>query len=326
MKKWFFSGLFIIALVVPGVLFGCKNQSSSDNLQIEILEPISAQVLALNKEVTVRSSFPFGTKWSRLELSVNNQLIRLDLYENHPVSAVVVEQPWIPTEEGAAMIKVTLFDERGKNFVSAEVAVLVQAMSEAKITTTPTARVTPVNTATITPTSTPCTMSAILLADVTIPSGTILTPGEYFTKTWRIQNNGTCAWKEYKLVYVRGNRMGGTSPTRLREIQPGETFDLSLSLVAPSYQGIHEGVWQIQSETNVLIGTELNVIVGIPTPTATKTKTPTATQTVTSTYTPTPIYTATQTNTVTPTPTSTNTPTSTFTNTPPPSGTATPDD
>ena len=53
MKKWFFSGLFIIALVVLGVLFGCKNQSSSNNLQIEILEPVSGQILALNKEVTV---------------------------------------------------------------------------------------------------------------------------------------------------------------------------------------------------------------------------------------------------------------------------------
>ena len=323
MKKWFFPGLLIIALVVLGALFGCNNRSSNTNLQIEILEPVSGQILALNKEINVRSSFPFGTKWSRLELSVNNQLIRLDLYENHPVSAVVVEQPWIPTEAGAAMIKVTLFDERGKNFVSAEVAVLVHAMSETKITTTPTAVIIPVNTATTTPTSTPCTMSAILLADVTIPSGTILTPGEYFTKTWRIQNNGTCAWKDYKLVYVRGNRMGGTSPTRLREIQPGETFDFSLDLVAPSYQGFHEGVWQIQSDTNVLIGTELNVVVGIPTPTATKTKTPTPTQTVTPTYTPTPTYTATQTNSATPT--STNTPTSTFTNTPTPSGTATPE-
>ena len=30
--------------------------------------------------------------------------------------------------------------------------------------------------------------------DVTVPDGTELNPGDDFTKTWRIMNNGSCTW------------------------------------------------------------------------------------------------------------------------------------
>src|SRR5512138_2778546 len=32
------------------------------------------------------------------------------------------------------------------------------------------------------------------VADVTIPDGTVMTPNQAFTKTWRVKNVGTCAW------------------------------------------------------------------------------------------------------------------------------------
>ncbi len=326
MKKWISPGFLIAALVGVGILFGCNRGSSATDLQVEILDPTVGQVLALNKEVIVRSAFPFGTKWSKLELSVNDLPIRLDLRENHPASAVVIEQPWIPTQQGAMIITVTLFDESGKNSVSSQVAVLVQELSEPVFTPTPTplASATATATSAMTPTSEQCTLSAILLQDVTFPPGSLLIPGQDFTKTWRIQNNGTCPWKGYNLVYIRGTRMAGTSPTNLRDIQPGETFDLSLSLIAPSYQGLHQGVWQIQSDTNVLFGPELVVLVGIPTPTPTLTQPPTPTYTLTPTHTHTP--TPTSTNTLTPTATNTITPTPTFTATPTDSNRITPTD
>ena len=36
--------------------------------------------------------------------------------------------------------------------------------------------------------------NSIYIADVTIPDGTQLSIGQEFTKTWRVQNKGTCAW------------------------------------------------------------------------------------------------------------------------------------
>ena len=317
MKKWISPTILIIILLMAVVLFACNRNSAISNLQIEILHPTSGDTLPLNREVIVRSSIPLGVKWSRLELLVNRQPIRLDLYEDHPASATTIDQPWIPTQEGAAMITVNLYDEKGKYFVSDEVAVLIQVMSEEEIT--PSSSPTPTRTPTPTATSTPmdCSLSLLNLDDPNASTRKIMSPGASFTKTWLLQNNGTCDWDGFKLVYVRGNRMGGNSPTNLRKIMAGEVFEVSLELIAPSYHGVYDGVWQIQSDKGVLFGPELIVSVEIPSPTATETPKPTET------ITPSPTWTPTITN--TPTPTATNTPTLTSTNTETPSPTSTPE-
>src|SRR5262249_47922976 len=42
-----------------------------------------------------------------------------------------------------------------------------------------------------------------LIRDVTVPSGTVMTPGAAFTKTWQVANTGTCDWLYlYELVFV----------------------------------------------------------------------------------------------------------------------------
>jgi len=312
MKKWIILSVIVVFTLIAFVVFSCnRSDNTPKNLAVKILSPTSGQVLALNHEVVVKSVIPPGMQWSRLELMANTVLIRVDLAEGNFNDTTVVEQPWIPTREGAVMIMVSLYDENGRHFVSDQVAVLVQVLSDQELTVTPNPTSTLTPTSTITPTSAPCTMSAILINDVTIPAGTILKSGQQFTKTWRLQNNGTCAWNDYKLVYVSGNRMGGNSPSLLRSIQAGELFDLSLELVAPSYHGSYEGVWQIQSDKGSLIGPELKVIVGIPNPTPSPTQTPTATST--STPTPTATATPTATSTFTPTQTRTFTPTYTMT-------------
>lgn len=318
MKKRIMLPIIAIFAVILLAVFACnRNGSAPTNLAVKILSPTSGQILALNTEVLVQSVIPAGTKWSRLELLANAVPIRLDLAEDFSNDTILVDQPWIPTQEGAVMIMVTLYDEDGHNFVTDQVAVLVQALSNQELTATPSPTPQPTQTTTITTTSEPCTISAILISDVTIPAGTILKPGQPFTKTWRIQNNGTCTWEGYKLVYVRGSRMGGNSPSPVRTIQHDEVFDLSLEMTAPSYHGAYEGVWQIQTQKGSLIGLELKVVIGIPTPTptSTQTSTPTATATATATATPTPTATATATHTptFTATPTPTATSTSTFT-------------
>jgi len=48
-----------------------------------------------------------------------------------------------------------------------------------------------------------CGNNALFVSDVTITDGTVLAPGEAFTKTWRFQNTGTCDWDEkYTIVAV----------------------------------------------------------------------------------------------------------------------------
>lgn len=335
-KKWVIIAVVILVLVISGLLFACNREEEPSNLQVEIQYPASSQILALNNEIVIESYIPEGVEWSRLELFVNNQPIRLDLAENHPADARVIQQPWIPTQEGPAMIMVSLYDLNGRTYASDQVAILIQEMTQQEISPTPSPTATLTATLTQTTTVEACTMSAIFINHVTIPPGVILTAGQSFTKTWRVQNNGTCAWEDYKLVYVRGNRMGGNSPSFMRRVEPGEVIDISLELTAPTYYGMYEGVWQIQSDKNNLVGPELTYYLGIPTPTPTKTRTPTPTATPTSTATPTRTPTATATRTATPTstatatvtqtPTATATPTQTPTNTPTATATSTPTD
>ena len=312
-------------LVIVG-LFACNLPRS--NASVTILNPISGQSIPAFLEYQVTSQIKPEGNWSRIELYINGELTRLDTPDTNPGTFGLVLQPWIPTEEGPTMVEVKLYQRGNAPAATAQMAVMVKVMEEQEIPPTPTLT-TPTQAVTPTGTTTPpsCTMSAALLQDLSIPDGTILKPGQQFTKTWRVQNNGTCDWENYKLVFVRGSLLGGNSPSLLPKVSAGSTLDISLELFAPSYQGEYSGYWQIQSDKGSLIGPELHYTIRIPAPTATNTATATATATPTATATATPSPTATATFTATPTATATATPsptaTATFTQTLTPTATAT---
>ncbi len=92
--------------------------------------------------------------------------------------------------------------------------------------------------------------------DVTIPDGTVLTPGQTFTKTWRLKNRGTCTWTpDYMLVFSGGSQMGDTSAVRLPAyVAPGQTVDVSVTLVAPLARDDFRGYWMLRNPAGVLFG------------------------------------------------------------------------
>ena len=52
---------------------------------------------------------------------------------------------------------------------------------------------------------------------VTVPDGTVFNPGDTFTKTWRLENTGSCAWTTgTALVFTSGDLMG--APTEVDAI------------------------------------------------------------------------------------------------------------
>lgn len=83
----------------------------------------------------------------------------------------------------------------------------------------------------------------------TIPDNSVFKPGEEFTKTWTIQNSGTCSWTtDYKLVFKGGDQMGGpTSKNLTKTVNPGETLTLSVDLTAPASSGSYTGTWKIRA-------------------------------------------------------------------------------
>ncbi len=124
---------------------------------------------------------------------------------------------------------------------------------------------TPTSTVTITPTITntpiPCNQATFndSTIDVTIPDYTYMTPGQAFTKTWRIRNIGTCAWNSsYQLVFLGDSGMGVSSgyaqPLTLGSVATGQEVDMSVGLTAPMAAGTYSGTWSVKAPSGEVFG------------------------------------------------------------------------
>lgn len=116
---------------------------------------------------------------------------------------------------------------------------------------------TPVPASTALPTAAPYCDWVAFVKDVSIPDGTILAPGETFTKVWRLKNRGTCTWtSDYMLVFSSGSQMGSTTAVRLPgTVAPGQTVDVSILLTAPFTPGSYSGYWILRNPSGALFGT-----------------------------------------------------------------------
>lgn len=99
--------------------------------------------------------------------------------------------------------------------------------------------------------------------DVTIPDDSTIPPNTVFTKTWELENSGSCAWTaDYAVVFAgRGTSMSGPAASTLgaeNEIQPGEKGRVSVTLRAPSEPGVYEGYWMMRSADDKTFGTGPN--------------------------------------------------------------------
>ena len=94
------------------------------------------------------------------------------------------------------------------------------------------------------------------LGDVTYPDGSLVTRNNTFVKTWRIKNSGTCSWTpSYALVFSGGDAMSGPSAVALtRNVNPGETIEISVTLSAPNKDGNYRGYWKLRNASGVLFG------------------------------------------------------------------------
>lgn len=137
------------------------------------------------------------------------------------------------------------------------------------------------------PTNTPgvqgCIDDSKFVADVTVPDNTEFAPGAAFTKTWRIQNTGTCTWvSAYALAFLSGDHLAGPASVAIvGNVAPGSMYEVSIDLVAPPAPGTYKGTWQMHNADGAYFGTKPYVQIVVPQPTATPTNTPTITPTPT---------------------------------------------
>lgn len=102
--------------------------------------------------------------------------------------------------------------------------------------------------------------AAAFVKDVTILDGTLLAPNTGFTKTWRLQNAGTCTWTTaYRLIFVSGHPMNGPASQALpHSVSPGQTIDISVNLTSPGTDGHYRGYWKLRNASNTLFGIGAN--------------------------------------------------------------------
>lgn len=111
----------------------------------------------------------------------------------------------------------------------------------------------------LTPPPTPsCRDSAVFVEDVNYPDHTRLEPGEEFTKTWKLQNTGTCNWSGYSVGFVSGDRMEAPESVPVPETEAKSTVDVSIDLVAPSEDGSYTGNFELRNAEgkSIPLGTE----------------------------------------------------------------------
>ncbi|MEA3335143.1 MAG: transporter substrate-binding domain-containing protein [Chloroflexota bacterium] len=112
----------------------------------------------------------------------------------------------------------------------------------------------------------------------------VINPGQPFQKGWRLRNSGTCTWdSSYFMGFDHGNqpgaRMAGENTAVKGVVQPGQTYDMYVDLVAPLRPGIYQGFWQMHNDEARAFGERVYVGIRVPsgaTPTPAPTQTPTA--------------------------------------------------
>jgi hypothetical protein len=117
---------------------------------------------------------------------------------------------------------------------------------------TPTPTFTPLPTAT----EIPCDR-ATFVTDVTVPDGADYSPGDVFTKTWRLKNTGSCTWTSgYDLVFDHGDQMGAPAAVQLTSgtVGPNQTLDVSVQLTAPGSEGGYKGYFKLRNPQGAIFG------------------------------------------------------------------------
>jgi hypothetical protein len=112
-----------------------------------------------------------------------------------------------------------------------------------------------------TPTEIPCD-DAIWVADVTVPDGTEMTPGQDFVKTWKVRNTGSCTWGTgYSAIFAYGEKMNGVAEPLTGAVAPGEEVEISVRFKAPDNAGEYASTWRMANASNIPFGQNVFVLI-----------------------------------------------------------------
>lgn len=291
-----FTSLALVIMACQG--FGGQTTKPT----VIIASPPSGSVYALGEEVVVQSTSTDPAGVTQVALLVDGNPVRQD---PSPVtqgqSQFSLIQSWVAETVGQHTLTVRATNSQGATAESGilinvkqqngtqptavvsiatavPLATLPPATDAPPATTVPSTNVPPVTVLVVTATQPPvpptdiptiaptCVLNSKFIADLTIPDGTVFTPNAVFAKSWRVQNNGSCSWQNFSLVFVSGTQMSAGAVYPVPETPPGATADLTVPMTAPGAFGQYVGSWRIRSAAGQLFGTNLTVVINVPSP------------------------------------------------------------
>lgn len=182
-------------------------------------------------------------------LSISLALLLLTTACNLPVASPTPDIGFIVAQTQTAAALSSWLTATAAQPQALETAVPQPAKTQAP--TSPTQTTAPTASPTLsgpTPTAT-CSDKAKFISE-TIPDESSFSPGQSFTKSWTLQNVGTCTWDSgYTLVLDRGEAMGDVSSYPLAaSVLPNASIKVELNLSAPEQPGTHEGYWMLRNQ------------------------------------------------------------------------------
>lgn len=113
-----------------------------------------------------------------------------------------------------------------------------------------------------------CISNLTYQADLTIPDGTVVIPGQQVDKRWQVLNSGTCNWNErYRLKQVAGPDMGAPAEQALYPARSGSQALIRMLLTAPQDSGTYRSAWQAYDPDGNTFGDTIfiDIVVAAPT-------------------------------------------------------------
>ena len=97
---------------------------------------------------------------------------------------------------------------------------------------------------------------AVFVSDVTVPDGSVMTPGQEFLKTWKVRNTGDCTWGAgYTIVYGGYNdKMSGAPAALATTVIPNQEVDVSVQFKAPTKAGEYLSAWRMANPSGYAFG------------------------------------------------------------------------
>jgi hypothetical protein len=109
-----------------------------------------------------------------------------------------------------------------------------------------------------------CSNLLAYINDITIPDGTIFTPGENIDKRWLVENQGTCNWNNrYSLRLTGGDPMGSTTEQSLSPALAGTQTVIRIPFKAPAGQGKYRSAWQAYTPDGVPFGDPIFIVIEV---------------------------------------------------------------